>query len=585
MHMPKRKPFSGSRRGLVVAFDVGTTFSGISFSVLDPGVVPEIKGVTRFPAHNPSDFAKIPSVLYYDANGAARAIGAETQLPGTIEQAENEQWMKVEWFKMHLRPNSYASNLASKHIPSLPPNKSLIEVLADFLRYLLSCFKSFIKETVVAYGPNFWASVQNHIIFVLSHPNGWEGLQQSYMRQAAVLAGFVSNNINDQDRIYFVTEGEASLHFCVNNGLVIGENEGIIVLDAGGGTIDLSAYSSSRSEKGTTFEEISRSECCFAGSIFVTEEADLYVQAKLKGSPFYDDVSAIKDVFDRTTKLQFRSSQEAYFIKFGRPRDNDPALDIRLGQMRIMGSDVARFFEPSVTAALSAIVKQCTYARKTVTSVFLVGGFAASPWLLYKLKDELRPLKLKVYRPDTHVNKAASDGAVSFYLDHFVTKRVSRWPYGIQSVVDYDNNDPEHRRRGYTLCNLSGRLEVHNLYRVILKKDVQISEEQEFRRSFSRYTAFPVRNVSFDILRYKGANENPEWTDVDAGMYTVACTVTADVSRILHTTHRNPGNAFPYYQTRYDVILLFGLTELIAQIAWKEEDGVERRCPAQVVYQ
>ena len=64
-----RSAFRGRGRKLVLAFDVGTTYSGISYryaniqteadgrysmihlilnSVLDPGVIPEIKGVTRW---------------------------------------------------------------------------------------------------------------------------------------------------------------------------------------------------------------------------------------------------------------------------------------------------------------------------------------------------------------------------------------------------------------------------------------------------------------------------------------------------------------------------------------------------------
>jgi hypothetical protein len=42
-----RKIYSGSRRILVLAFDVGTTFSGVSYAFLDPGDVPKIHGVTR----------------------------------------------------------------------------------------------------------------------------------------------------------------------------------------------------------------------------------------------------------------------------------------------------------------------------------------------------------------------------------------------------------------------------------------------------------------------------------------------------------------------------------------------------------
>jgi len=66
--MTSRPKYSGTRRKLVLAFDVGTTYSGISYrsvyrllspstyqladliieSILDPGFVPEIKGVTKY---------------------------------------------------------------------------------------------------------------------------------------------------------------------------------------------------------------------------------------------------------------------------------------------------------------------------------------------------------------------------------------------------------------------------------------------------------------------------------------------------------------------------------------------------------
>ena len=45
--MANRKPYAGSRRGLIVGIDVGTTYSGASYSILDPGVVPIIQGVNR----------------------------------------------------------------------------------------------------------------------------------------------------------------------------------------------------------------------------------------------------------------------------------------------------------------------------------------------------------------------------------------------------------------------------------------------------------------------------------------------------------------------------------------------------------
>jgi hypothetical protein len=42
-----RKPYAGFSRGLIIALDVGTTFSGVSYALLEPGEVPKFHGVTR----------------------------------------------------------------------------------------------------------------------------------------------------------------------------------------------------------------------------------------------------------------------------------------------------------------------------------------------------------------------------------------------------------------------------------------------------------------------------------------------------------------------------------------------------------
>ena len=94
----------------------------------------------------------------------------------------------------------------------------MVEVLADFLAYLLQCASSYIQDTHVN-GRDLWNSVESDIDFVLSHPNGWEGPQQSEMRQAAVLAKLIPDKPGGHSRLSFVTEGEASLHYCIRNGL------------------------------------------------------------------------------------------------------------------------------------------------------------------------------------------------------------------------------------------------------------------------------------------------------------------------------------------------------------------------------
>ena len=100
--------------------------------------------------------------------------------------------------------------------------------------------------------------------FVLSHPNGWEGQQQAEMRKASVLAKLIPDTTAGHACLSFVTEGEASLHYAVHNGLprgVIDNGEGVVIIDAGGGTIDISSYSKNVGGVKTRFEEVAGPQC------------------------------------------------------------------------------------------------------------------------------------------------------------------------------------------------------------------------------------------------------------------------------------------------------------------------------------
>ena len=166
-------------------------------------------------------------------------------------------------FKLHLRPRVGAGRQVADNIPPLPLNKTVLDVFADFLAYLLECASSFIQDTH-ANGVRLWESVKDELYFVLSHPNGWEGAQQAEMRKAAVLAKLIPDTSVGHARLSFVTEGEASLHFAVQNGLPVGvmeDGEGVVIVDAGGGTIDISSYSKNVQEAKNRFEEVAAPQC------------------------------------------------------------------------------------------------------------------------------------------------------------------------------------------------------------------------------------------------------------------------------------------------------------------------------------
>lgn len=106
-----------------------------------------------------------------------------------------------------------------KHMTPLPASKSATDVLADFFRYLMTCAENFIKDThpVVAQS---WDELRSSITFIIPHPNGWEGAQQARYRKASIQAGLVPNTPAGKSRIVFVTEGEASLHYCIRGNYI-----------------------------------------------------------------------------------------------------------------------------------------------------------------------------------------------------------------------------------------------------------------------------------------------------------------------------------------------------------------------------
>jgi hypothetical protein len=183
----------------------------------------------------------------------------------------------------------------------LPKRKTAVHVFGDFLAYLYRCTRNFITDTH-ANGGILWNQVESDIQFVLSHPNGWEGAQQSKMRRAAIYGGLIPDTNEGKARIRFVTEGEASLHACVLNGLAADvlsvsvwiihrsrntcsdsaftqspSKHGFLIADAGGGTLDISSYAI-KGASPLAIEEIAPPDCIFAGAVFVSRRCHDYLQ-------------------------------------------------------------------------------------------------------------------------------------------------------------------------------------------------------------------------------------------------------------------------------------------------------------------
>ncbi|KAI0926081.1 hypothetical protein AcV5_008643 [Taiwanofungus camphoratus] len=588
-----RKPYSGTSRSLVLALDIGTTFSGVSYAILEPGEVPKIHGVTRFPGQeHVAGNSKIPSIMYYDKFGKMKAAGAEAESASTAAQAEDEGWFKAELFKLRLRPKSMKLKMNGMRLAPLPRNKTAVDVFGDFLAYLFRCTRSFIVDTH-ANGPGLWRAVEHDIQFVLSHPNGWEGAQQTKMRRAAVYGGLIPDTDEGKARIRFVTEGEASLHACVLNGLAADvlqspSGHGFIVADAGGGTLDISSYAI-RGTAPLVIEEIAPPDCVFAGSVFVSRRARAFFEEKLKTSKYGtpDSLDHITKRFDETTKRLFRDNKELQFVPFGSPLDKDFTVGIRGGQLKLTGAEVAALFEPSIEASVASIKAQIDASGGTVKSVWLVGGFAASPWLFSQLQERLSPFSVTVSRPDSQTSKAVADGAIGFYCDHHVSARMSKFMYGVEYLREFDSQDAEHVSRKHRLFELpSGPRLLPDAFDCILSRGVRVKESTVFSRKYcTEVTNLSTLSVfEVEIWCFRGGDTIPKWIIRDAENFSTLCYVRADLSPLAGSAQSKQGkNGKTYWTIVFSIEIHFGLTEFRARIKWVD-NGRTKYGPASIVY-
>jgi len=131
----------------------------------------------------------------------------------------------------------------------------------------------------------------------------------------------------------------------------------------------------------------------------------------------------------------------------------------------------------------------------------------------------------------------------------------------------------------------TGGIFLAGFFAAILSAGTAVSETREFRRSFYRTGAqINQKNLSTEIRCYRGERTTaPDWLDMEPDKFPSLCTVEADISNVLKSIQPRHGPQGIYYRQDFDIVLLFGMTELKAQLSWIE-NGQEKRGPARVVY-
>ncbi|KAG8760330.1 hypothetical protein FRC14_003342 [Serendipita sp. 396] len=559
---------------LVFSIDCGTTQCS----------TPQVRVVTKYPGQEEAaGDSKIPTLVAYK-RGKPIGYGVDA-----IEQAAAQDGELAKWFKLHLHPDSmkvvdeppeYGSDTTPTfEVPPLPSGVTLKKVYKHFLRWLWDHAQDFFKNNTVD-GERIWERLGGKSFIILATPNGWDTTQQGFLRQAVIEAGII-NKGQDEDRLFFVTEGEASVHYALHYSQSkswLNDGSMFAVTDAGGSTVDSTLYRCKGLVPKLVLEEVCASECVQAGGVFVDRGGQRMLTEKLSGSKFADAAYMvdIMDEFERKTKRKFDGTQTS-IIRFGKDWDNDRAHGVVKGRLTLSSEEVASSFRAVVPRIVSS-VSNLLDGRK-VEHLLLVGGLGESPYLRKTLKDTFGNKHVSVVTVDESTKKAAAEGAALWYIRQHVVARAVRSTFGIILWRPFEPNSFHKQRKHRAKMDHDGTMKMVDLWETWLKRNHVVGEETSLSFNyFSIYKKIPsdLGTFSQDVFAYDG-EEDIIWGRDDQGNLAkdvrVVCTLRADLSGLRSGLRAQRGpRGEEFYRVDYTISVMLGGTSLKARLNWYEGD-------------
>ncbi|KDQ12450.1 hypothetical protein BOTBODRAFT_34427 [Botryobasidium botryosum FD-172 SS1] len=594
------RPFASEpwRQGakIVIGFDIGTTQTAVSFTYLYPGGLQSLHRVVQWPGQeNDGGEAKIPSLVWYDSSGQACAFGAEARTPEVLDKAEDEEWRLAQHFKLHLHPASSTQNADELVLDPLPFGVTIEQIYADFMGYIFRQTEKYFKERIME-GETKWSSLEDSIELVVAHPNGWDIREQGVLRNATVDANIMPSLYVAQERVHFVSEAEAAVHFVLlhadfDNGLKVSDD--FVVCDAGGSTVDTTLYSVDETEPLIRLKEKRASACVQAGAIFVNQAAKEHFARAFAGAGLGDEAaseftSAAMESFEASAKRRFEDPAEDKIISVGGRKFTNAKLSVRRGSMTVAGAQLQQFFDPSVKRIIESVTAQIE--GHAVKYILLVGGFGESPYLRQKLRDGPGSMNgIKVTIAEQPTSKAVADGAVIWFVRHAVTARATRYAFGTPIMIPTGHAQGERMGGRKVIDDFRGSY-FGGAWKELVPRGQILDNSADIRSCtfFGDYGSETpdLGSITVEIYVFEGTRPPPAFIldrkDNIVPGFRLICEIEADLSGLSGTLARNHGPKGAYWTIEYSIALKFGGTELRASLVWIEK-GVMRRGPASII--
>ncbi|KAL7269991.1 hypothetical protein RUND412_007313 [Rhizina undulata] len=583
---------------LIIAVDFGTTYSGVSWSLGKTRTV-----INEWPGAGNRTSDKVPTEILYldlDPTGAARSgpDGKRIFNWGHIKLNYKDKTNKpLKWFKLLLHDQNpfadkgmyerginddglsgyvpefdmkkLAANLNSnltlmdenskQNTTKLSPAAQAathlkvlklkpIDVATDYLRALREHVLAVIEKKV---GPGYVDRELMKPKYVITVPAIWSDSAKGQTVQAAKNAGYGEHEVD----FTLIGEPEAAAAYSIEElpKDSLKEGDTFVICDAGGGTVDLVSYSIDNISPLEVSEVVGGTgDLC--GSVFVNQKFEEHVRELLGGATFNNMTQSAKVEMMRQwedkVKYDFSGDDDKshpsagdVFIP-GVPEDKQNEIGMEQGYLSFTKEKVKSFFDPVVDRVVALVGDQISSVKekgKDVSSVLLVGGFGASPYLHKRLKEHSFSGKQVPVLQPPNAWSAITRGALKRGIDGCIVKdQIARRHYGITISLWYQEGKGLEKHRQY--CYFENAWKVPNQMQWIVKKKAKIENKQTCSiKVYGMAFKDTAQIATVEILACT-QDECPSWKD-EKIVFPV-CTVEADLSKF-------PLETLPEYENNY----------------------------------
>ncbi|KAJ7547735.1 hypothetical protein O6H91_08G101400 [Diphasiastrum complanatum] len=362
---------------------------------------------------------------------------------GIIDQAD--AGLLVSRFKLHLADTS-------SRLEELPRGLSVERAISDYLSALCQFIMTVLK-----------ARFGNHVgkkdvQWCITVPVIWDENAKERMKACAESAGMVGGqycriaDISPHPLIIALEPEAASLYCqrkCQTVELVKGDK--FLVADIGSGTVGIVVHELLSIKRPFSLREVSRNNGGLCGGNCVDESFFNFLSSRIRCfEEFVRDNPYMKLVIAKQWNFyKYRFSGSGRSIKLNLPERLAAAWEKHSISTRY-ASEIKNYYQITLTDndLIFPVVSQILLLIESsiipdLTVLFVVGGFASSPYLMRKIHEEFGSRIGKILSPPDP-SSAVCCGAVMLGLsDGIILSRVSRKTYGILSCSsNLRSNDP-----------------------------------------------------------------------------------------------------------------------------------------------